>query len=349
MKDRIIDQSLIDYLALDLSITTFIGSDKTIVPKELRHLFILENHDVGTSTSEYYYTPSSRFISDKEFQSLVRIGFAGKKETSFDPYPFIFYGAYVSRNDLLVKLIMHNKNRIMTYKGKEINVFGDLYPYYEDYAIGFKSGFENFENEHIVPYTNFFNQDSAKINKVFEYVTKEIWFKYSWYNNHRGFKTKTSSSLSSPKEYEIIEAYEEGKGQGYYYKAWSIILSNKDIFEPLFEELDKKNIITEININELNVPDWAVIFYYSHHAKALPDAANLSEKMKVFIKQNNITATFNSFKNNFYEVRKRINDLSNYPIKKIEKIMPILNKYPNATQLAENDIKYLKEEAKNKE
>lgn len=82
-----------------------------------------------------------------------------------------------------------------------------------------------------------FAEKSDYVNKVFEYVTKEIFFKHSWRNNHSSFKISMNSDFKIEDGGEIIEAYEDGKFQGYFYKAWSLLFSNSKLFENLFTEL----------------------------------------------------------------------------------------------------------------
>jgi hypothetical protein len=97
--------------------------------------------------------------------------------------------------------------------------------------------------------------------------------------------------------------------------------------------------------NELTVSDWVIIFYYAYNAKALPFSLKKSASMNEFIKENEIETTFPYFKKLFYDMQNRINNADkSYPYKKIEKNLKFLKKYPGATQLAENDIYYLKTE-----
>lgn len=63
--------------------------------------------------------------------------------------------------------------------------------------------------------------------KVFEFLTKHILFTHSWSGGTTGFGTQNK---------EIISAYEDGLKQGFFYRAWSIVLSSNNNFAPLFHE-----------------------------------------------------------------------------------------------------------------
>ena len=147
---------------------------------------------------------------------------------------------------------MSIQNSKDAYKGKPINKIIDLFPYFEDYSIGFKDGYDTFEEECIKKFMPMFADKSDFINKVFEYVTKEI-FRHNWRSNHSGFKI----SMSIEKEFkdggEIIEAYEDGKFQGYFYNAWSLLFSNSKLFEDLFIELlnSKEKLVQNDIVNDV--------------------------------------------------------------------------------------------------
>jgi len=70
---------------------------------------------------------------------MKRGGFVGEKETALKPYSNIFFGAYFSRSDLIIKienLIYSSKQR--TIQGKNIKYLCDLTPYFKEYAKGFQ-------------------------------------------------------------------------------------------------------------------------------------------------------------------------------------------------------------------
>lgn len=232
MYKKEIDKNFIDYLRLNLSTTNWIfdkAEKKEIVPKELTHDYLLRNFNIDESIYKYYHLPTCKFLSDNEFQELKDIGFIGQKETALRPYSNIIYGAYYSRSDIKMKLagLVYSK-RDYTIEGKEIKYFADLIPYFKEYAKGFENGFNEFDNSQIKPFLTMLAEKQDYVNKVFEFVTKQIFFSHSWATLQTGFTTNQNN--------EIIQAFENGQKQGYFYRAWSVIFSNHKFFAPLFQE-----------------------------------------------------------------------------------------------------------------
>lgn len=100
------------------------------------------------------------------------------------------------------------------------------------------------------------------------------------------------------------------------------------------------------NNTDFSVLDWAVIFYYQQAANQFEKSKNKIDAMKLFMEENNLSSSFKGFSNKYYSINMSINEKSNHPYKQIEKILPFLKKNKKAYQLAENDIEYLKNEAK---
>lgn len=226
-----IDKNFIDYLRLNWSTTNWIfdkAEKNEIVPKELTHDYLLRNFNIDESIYKYYHLPTSEFLSDSEFQEMKDTGFIGKKETALNPYSNIIYGAYYSRSDLHTKLSLVYSKRDYTIEGKEIKYFADLIPYFKEYAKGFENGFNEFDNSQIKPFLTMLAEKQDYVNKVFEFVTKRILFLHSWATLQTGFTTNQNN--------EIIQAFENGQKQGYFYRAWSVIFSNHKLFAPLFQE-----------------------------------------------------------------------------------------------------------------
>lgn len=94
-----------------------------------------------------------------------------------------------------------------------------------------------------------------------------------------------------------------------------------------------------------SVKEWATIFYYADETKLLPLSKSLSERIKVFIKKHDIETTFDYFRKEYYNAKKRINVVTDFPIAKLEVIIPFLKSNYNQTVVkVENDIIILKEE-----
>jgi len=201
----VINKEFIQELQSDQG-TGIIGTGD-IVPKALTHSYILRNNQPNKIVYDNYC-----------INGLL-------------PYSMVINGAYHRRDDLVnkLKMILHSKNSIYL-NDKEIKYFSDLDPYFKDYADGFKVGFNEFDNDIIKPYLILLADKTDYTNKVFEYITKK-----PWWNKKIGF-SYTFKDLKD-KKCHIVEACDDGKKQGYLYKAWSIILANQNHFIKLFSDL----------------------------------------------------------------------------------------------------------------
>lgn len=338
MSKKEINKGFIDYLRLNFGTINWIF-DKTeqseIVPKELTHGYLLSNFNIDDSIYKYYHLPTSNLLSDSEFQKMKDTGFVGNKETALRPYSNIIYGAYYSRSDLVWKLTGASHMQ-MFIDGKEIKYFADLIPYFKEYAKGFQDGFNEFDNKQINPFLTPFPEKQDYVNKVFEYITKNLFFKHGWANLTTGFTTNQHE--------EIVAAFEDGQQQGYFYRAWSTVFSNNNLFAPLFQEYFKALPPQPIVESPFSVLEWATIFYYADETKLLPENRIISERMKEFMSKHQINTTFDNFKAKYYEAKKRINEKNDYPINKLELIIPFLKEnYKQTVTKVENDIIILEE------
>jgi len=233
----LLDTKFIDQLRLNWSNKYFVFENIDnieIVPDKLTHSYLLNNFNISQSISNYYHSNSKGLMSDVEYQKKVKGGYKGAKEEFLIPYSININGGFYSVSDLHCKLtgaIYLDK----CIKGKKIKYLSDLTPYFKDYNLGFKKGFDNFEIDCIKPYLMEFSDKKDFINKVFEYLTKEITFKHTWNNGTQGF---TTNGLN--KNRDIIRGIDDGKKQGYFYRAWTIVFSNSNLFEPLFDTIKKK-------------------------------------------------------------------------------------------------------------
>ncbi len=90
--------------------------------------------------------------------------------------------------------------------------------------------------------------------------------------------------------------------------------------------------------------EWATIFYYANESKLLPENPTIKGYMKQFLKDHSIETTYSSLRKKYYEAKKGINKEDNYPIHKLEKIIPFIKEhYPTTVIKVENDIIFLKE------
>ncbi len=86
---------------------------------------------------------------------------------------------------------------------------------------------------------------------------------------------------------------------------------------------------------------WGAILYYAIDLERDPNS-NLEEAIPKYISENNIQQTFQSIRNNYYSASNRINKKNDYPVNKLEQILPFIKeKYPKALQKVKSDITIL--------
>jgi hypothetical protein len=235
------DGELTEEIRLCYGGMSFRGNRFEVVPEELTHRYLLDNFNVSSRIKKYYYLPCRDMFPNSDYEKFKSTGYFGNPETTLEPYPFSFDGAFIPRKQLYFR-IQHLIHWPENYNNKPLKIFIDLFPYFEEYAKGFKVGFESFEEDCIKKFLPMFADKNDFISKTFEYVTKEVVFKHSWRNNHSGFTvSKSAKKFDAPGE--IIKAFEDGKFQGYFYRAWSVILSNSALFDNLFQKTDADNTI----------------------------------------------------------------------------------------------------------
>ena len=218
-----------------------------IVPEEFTHFYLLNNNIIGENISKFYYLSTSRYISDAEYKKMTYSDYIGEQGKTLDPYPFCINGAYHSRISLYNKLMYLEVLEEKPYLNGKNNLeyFEDFVPYFNEYAQGFKDGYNEFESRIIKPYLPMFPDKNDFIDKVHQYITKKIIYEHDWLNNNKAFSIEFGRNN---KDGEIAYAFEDGQTQGYFYRAWSIVFSNNQLFEPLFKEK-----VLELNDNVHNV------------------------------------------------------------------------------------------------
>lgn len=96
--------------------------------------------------------------------------------------------------------------------------------------------------------------------------------------------------------------------------------------------------------NLFSVLEWTSIFYYANETKLLPESRFIKTRMKQFMSNHNINTTFVYFKNTYYKAINKINKINDYPIEKLELILPFVKEnYSQAVTKIENDIIFLNE------
>ncbi len=105
------------------------------------------------------------------------------------------------------------------------------------------------------------------------------------------------------------------------------------------------NAIQKIeNETQFSVLEWATIFYYAEETKLTSNAKTVLNRILDFMSKHKIHTSSKNFKVEYYEAKRRINVMNNYPINKLELIMPFLSKnYKQTVTKVENDIIFLNE------
>jgi hypothetical protein len=220
-----------------------------IVPKELEHNNLLLKFSIDKSILKWYSKGSYSydFFMDGNQETDISDEF-DLYDKVLDPFPFKIFGAYYNRIGFFKAM-----NDVFNFKG-EIEVDGnyelknlkDLKPCFELYAKGFKQGYEDFESKCISPYL-FNNESGGFTAKVFEYVTTFGAFRLGW-TQHIPFISKYGGYKT------LGGAFESGKYEGRFYRAWSIIFLQNILFAPLFQEYlinNKSDVIDKLTINQI--------------------------------------------------------------------------------------------------
>lgn len=202
------------------------GNKLEIVPEKLTHQYLLDNFIINKNIVKFYYSICADLLSQEEYEYFVSLGYVGDKETTLSPYPLCYKGAFINRKQMINRIeYLINKN--LTFNNKEIEYFFDLLPYFDKYAKGFKDGFQNFEIDNITPYLNRFSDKDDYTNLIYNFLTNRVFPNFNWNSNHSLFWYSQNNN--------IINAYEDGKEQAYFYHAWSIVLSQPKLFEKYFK------------------------------------------------------------------------------------------------------------------
>lgn len=93
-----------------------------------------------------------------------------------------------------------------------------------------------------------------------------------------------------------------------------------------------------------SVLEWTTIFYYADETNLTTNSHIIKTRMENFMVKHKVDTTFDNFKTKYYEAKKRINIKNDYPVKKLELIIPFLTENYNQTVCkVENDIIFLEE------
>lgn len=218
-----------------------------IVPDNLTHKYFIDNFDISDNILKYYFATNKHLISKSEYEYFIKNGYIGKYEYIKRPYNIKIFGAFHAPTKFIFCLesIFHMGNSHIN--GNKVEYLSDLVPYFLEYSKGFKLGYDSFYDAEIKPLLiDGFADKSDYINKVFEFISKNVAFSHSWLSNNGGFSYDGMNKGSIL----VSNGFEDGQKQGFFYKAWTIVFSNNNLFEPLFEKYYLKDKSIEMGIKD---------------------------------------------------------------------------------------------------
>jgi hypothetical protein len=244
MKETLINNTICEFIRTQTDTFTWTGEGvDDIVFGGLTHQHLLRTNIIDKTIIDYYAVDTIELLTPEEMENVPTDYYNSIFSRALAPFPFVILGAYHSRFNLYwkIKSLSSPDLKIELNGNKKFNNFFDLKPYFSEYAIGFKDGHNDFEDDNIIPYLLKFeiHDREAYAIRVLEFLTK---------NGSKDPRTtsKKGFTLYSNNKREIVEAYQDGLLEGYIYRAWNIIFSNNALFAPLFQKhLLGKNIQKE--------------------------------------------------------------------------------------------------------
>ena len=125
----------------------------------------------------------------------------------------------------------------------------------------------------------------------------------------------------------------------------NLSIPRKRKFNEFLEYLKTKALPPQpIVESPFSVLEWATIFYDADETKLLSESRLLKTRLEQFMSKHQVNTTPVNFRNSYYEAKRRINEKNDYPINKLELIIPFLNEnYRQTVTKVENDIIFLEE------
>lgn len=236
MKELIINKSLLNILKTHKGTWTFDewGGAEDIVFGALNHTHLLQKIKVDMIITDYYVTDKAVLTSSKQFYAISNDYRPNIFSHNLAPFPYIISAAPHSRYNLIKKIesLIQPELEIYLYGNKNLQTLHDLKPYFDEYAVGFKDGFNDFIADCIEPYLLKLENDNRVefANRVFKYITNGL-------SEEPRATSKTGFYFSNDdKGGEIVNIYQDGLLEGYLYRAWSIIFSENELFLPIFKK-----------------------------------------------------------------------------------------------------------------
>lgn len=213
----------------------------------------------------------------------------------------------------------------------ETNING--WEYLKTYIEAYKEGEQYFETEFKVSPNTLYGANA-------EQYVKDIHLNF-FHVQHTG---ANEGWCYVKKNYPIILTYKAIKEFGFYSGIVNKVEEQVKKYPRLFATFDKCEHNLPPTENLFSVLEWATIFYYADETKLLTESRLIKTRLEQFMSKHQINTTFDNFKTKYYEAKKRINEKNDYPINKLELIIPFLKEnYKQTVTKVENDITFLEE------
>lgn len=167
------------------------------------------------------------------------------------------------------------------------------------------------------------------LSRYFDNCTES---KVDYETNKLGFRTNSLSGANREQQLIAVEDY------------FTFCLYRLFYLE-LIPKISVENSTSQpINKSPFSVLEWATIFYYADETKLLTESRLIKTRLEQFMSKHQVNTTPVNFKNSYYEAKRRINEKKDYPINKLELIIPFLKEnYKQTVTKVENDIIFLEE------
>lgn len=252
------------------------------------------------------------------------------------------------------KILQGNTANLIKEKAKELNVCNfDNEPIYSfnDIETDIRQLKENFSKDdlpEIFKHKKQYIEYRKQTHKTFfslalfidelDEITKSLfdYFKETEQNEFEAFESK---AIQVNDIGEAVKLFQSGKFQKFTFPN-SFLNPSTIQQQPNIEPLPPQPIVE----SPFSVLEWATIFYYADETKLLTESRLIKTRLEQFMSKHQINTTFDNFKTKYYEAKKRINEKNDYPINKLELIIPFLKEnYKQTVTKVENDIIFLEE------
>lgn len=308
---------------------------------------------------EYLHSNIDNFnLNNDLIKELEQLGEKRQKVISKKTYKDkLKYDEVQAEIETKFKILQGNTANLIKAKAKELNVcnFDNELNYsfngIEADILQLKENFSKDDLPEIFKHKQQYIEYRTKTHRTFlslaffidklDRVTKSLfdYFKETEQNEFEAFEIKAIPVNSIA---EAIQGFKKGQTKFTLPTNFLFNTSTSKALppQPITKALPPQPIVE----SPFSVLEWATIFYYADETKLLTENRIISERMKEFMSKHQINTTFDNFKAKYYEAKKRINEKNDYPINKLELIIPFLKEnYKQTVTKVENDIIILEE------